>query len=108
MRLRLPSPALVIACLALLVGAGGVAYGTVKSTGQAVNIVDPTSASYAAKVDPAGTLRVRPMLNTSFSRSISVANFYTSFVPTTLLQTKAALAIDRVNFSVEDNGASRW
>ena len=56
--MRLPSPALVIACLALLLGAGGVAYGTTVATGQLVNIVDPNTAAQAAKVAPGGFLQV--------------------------------------------------
>jgi hypothetical protein len=58
MRLRLPSPALVIACVALLLGAGGVAYGTTRATGQLVNVVDPGNAAQAAKVDATGHLLV--------------------------------------------------
>ncbi len=56
--MRLPSPALVIACLALLLAAGGVAYGTTVATGQLVNIVDPNNAAQAAKVAPGGFLQV--------------------------------------------------
>jgi len=55
---RLPSPALVIACLALLLAAGGVSYATVKATGSAVNVVDPVTAANAARVDSAGKLEV--------------------------------------------------
>jgi len=58
MRLPHPSPTLVIACLALLLAAGGVSYATVKATGQAVNITDPNSAGNVAKVDGSGRLMV--------------------------------------------------
>jgi hypothetical protein len=58
MKRRLPSPALVIACLALLLAAGGVSYATVKVTGSAVNIVDGTTASRIAHVDATGKLEV--------------------------------------------------
>jgi hypothetical protein len=58
MRPRPPSPALVIASLALLLAAGGVSYATVKATGTAANIVDPTTASNIAKVDGSGHLFV--------------------------------------------------
>src|SRR5581483_8456478 len=52
MRLPHPSPALVIACLALLLAAGGVSYATVKGggTGTPVNILDPSNGTLAAKV----------------------------------------------------------
>jgi hypothetical protein len=55
MRFSLPSPALVIACLALLLAAGGVSYA---ATGNAVNIVDPVAAANKAKVDASGKLYV--------------------------------------------------
>jgi hypothetical protein len=53
-----PSPALVIACLALLLAAGGGAFAAVRATGNAVNIVDPASASRIAKVSSGGGLKV--------------------------------------------------
>jgi hypothetical protein len=55
MRLSLPSPALVVACLALLVAAGGVSYA---ATGSSVNIVDPITATSKARVSSAGKLYV--------------------------------------------------
>jgi len=57
MRSLRPSPALVIACLALLLSAGGVSYATVKATGQPTNIVDPATATNIAKVDNTGALK---------------------------------------------------
>lgn len=48
----------VVACLALLLAAGGTAYGTVQATGSAVNVVDPTHAAQIAKVDASGRLLV--------------------------------------------------
>src|SRR5581483_1281740 len=59
MRLPHPSPALVIACLALLLAAGGVSYATVKGggTGTPVNILDPSNGTLAAKVDSSGALK---------------------------------------------------
>lgn len=56
-RLR-PSPALVVALLALLFALGGGAYAAVRSTGSAVNIVDPSSAGNIAKVSSGGSLQV--------------------------------------------------
>ncbi len=57
--IRRPGPALIVACLALLLAAGGVAYATtISATGQAVNLVDPSTASHKAKVDAAGRLLV--------------------------------------------------
>src|SRR6266511_4139735 len=55
MRFSLPSPALVVACLALLVAAGGVSYA---ATGSAINIVDPITATSKARVSSAGKLYV--------------------------------------------------
>jgi hypothetical protein len=55
MRFSLPSPALVVACLALLVAAGGVSYA---ATGSSVNIVDPVTATSKAKVTSGGKLWV--------------------------------------------------
>lgn len=87
MKVRLPSPALVVACCALVIGAGGVAYGkTAKTTGAM------SSKSSKSK---------------SFERSVSVGNFYDSFAFAPVLQTTATLAIDRLNVSIEDTG-SNW
>jgi len=58
MHLPQPSPALVLACLALLLAAGGVSLAAVKTTGTAENIVDPVNAAQIAKVDPSGHLLV--------------------------------------------------
>ena len=58
MRIPRPSVALVIAVFALLLAAGGSAFATVKLTGSAVNIVDPTVATQAAKVSSGGSLQV--------------------------------------------------
>src|SRR6266511_3026432 len=58
MRLRPPSPALVIACLALLLAAGGTSVAAITATGSAVNIVDPVTAANKAKVDGTGKLQV--------------------------------------------------
>jgi hypothetical protein len=55
MRVPRPSPALVVAFLALLLALGGVAFA---ATGSAVNIVDPSDPSLAAKVDKTGKLEV--------------------------------------------------
>jgi hypothetical protein len=55
MRFSLPSPALVVACVALLVAAGGVSYA---ATGSSVNIVDPVTATSKARVSSAGKLYV--------------------------------------------------
>jgi hypothetical protein len=58
MRIRPPSPALVISCLALLLALGGTSFAAVNATGSAVNIVDPVTAGNAAKVDATGKLQV--------------------------------------------------
>jgi hypothetical protein len=52
---RRPSPALIVAFVALLVALGGTALA---ATGQLVNIVDPGSSSQKARVDSSGALRV--------------------------------------------------
>jgi hypothetical protein len=45
----------------------------------------------------------------SFDRSVSVGNFYANnFTLTTLLETSATLAVDRLNLSIEDSGTSSW
>ena len=58
MHLSRPSPALVIACLALLLGAGGSAVAATTLTGTAVNLVDATNAARVAHVDSAGKVLV--------------------------------------------------
>jgi hypothetical protein len=58
MRSLRPSPALVIAILALLFALGGGAYAAVRSTGSAVNIVDGSTAANVAKVSSSGSLQV--------------------------------------------------
>jgi len=55
--LHRPSPALVVACLALLLAAGGASFAAVRSTGQAVNVLDPTTGA-GALVDATGHLVV--------------------------------------------------
>jgi hypothetical protein len=55
MRIGKPSPALVVAIIALCVAAGGTAYA---ATGSLVNITDPVNAAQKAKVDTAGRLNV--------------------------------------------------
>ena len=57
MRLHRPSPALVVACLALLLAAGGASIAAVRSTGQAVNVLDPTTGA-GALVDSSGRVEV--------------------------------------------------
>lgn len=71
MRLR-PSPALVIAVLALLLAAGGGAFAAVRSTGNAVNIVDGTTAANIAKVSSSGSLQVSGSVTAS---QASASNF---------------------------------
>jgi len=56
--LRLPSPAIVIACVALLLAAGGTSVAAINATGTAMNIVDPVTAANKAKVDANGKLLV--------------------------------------------------
>ena len=58
MRIRPPSPALVISCLALLLALGSTSVAAVNATGNAVNIVDPVTAANKAKVDTSGKLQV--------------------------------------------------
>jgi hypothetical protein len=58
MHLSKPSPALVIACVALLLAAGGSAVAATTLTGTAVNLVDATDASRIAHVDSTGKLLV--------------------------------------------------
>jgi hypothetical protein len=50
-----PSPAMVVAIIAVVAATGGTAYA---ASGQLVNIVDPGNAAQAAKVDAAGKLNV--------------------------------------------------
>ena len=88
MKVRLPSPALVIACCALVIGAGGVAYGKTAET--------------------TGAMSSKSSKSKSFERSVLVGNFYDSFSPAPVLQTTATVAIDRLNVSIEDTGTSKW
>src|SRR4051794_12560538 len=53
--IRRPSPALVLAFIALLIALGGTALA---ATGQLVNITDPVNAANKAKVDATGRLNV--------------------------------------------------
>jgi len=55
MRSRRPGPALVLSCLALLLAAGGAAFGAAKAI-TSVQIVDPATPSQIAKVDAGGHL----------------------------------------------------
>jgi hypothetical protein len=55
MRIGKPSPALVVAIIALFVAAGGTAYA---ATGSLINITDPVNAAQKARVDTAGRLNV--------------------------------------------------
>jgi hypothetical protein len=63
---RRSTAALVVACLALLLAAGGGAYATVSTTGNPVNIVDPVSAK-AAQVSNTGALKVTGTVTTNTS-----------------------------------------
>lgn len=54
MRGHRPSPALIVAFLALVVALGGTALA---ATGQLVNITDPGTSSHKAKVDSSGALK---------------------------------------------------
>jgi hypothetical protein len=58
LHIRLPSPALVISCIALLLAAGGTSFAAITATGNAVNITDPVTAANKAKVDATGKLQV--------------------------------------------------
>ena len=55
MRIRRPSPALIVACIAIVIATAGTAFA---ATGQLVNITDPGNAAQAAKVDATGKLNV--------------------------------------------------
>ncbi len=51
MRRFRPSPAFVVACVALLLAAGGTSVAAVRATAGAVNVVDPVIPSQIARVD---------------------------------------------------------
>jgi len=55
MRLLRPSPALLISCVALLLAAGGAAFGAAQAITK-VQIVDPNTPSQIAQVDGGGRL----------------------------------------------------
>jgi hypothetical protein len=55
MRFGKPSPAMAVAIIAVVLATAGTAFA---ATGQLVNIVDPTNAARAAKVDASGRLHV--------------------------------------------------
>jgi hypothetical protein len=99
------SPAMVVALIALIAATAGTALA---ATGQLVNIVDPSNAGYAAKVDKFGSLSVLDRQRVSFSRSEMVPNFYSTGTQTTILQTTASLQISRMQLAVEDVGSSPW
>ena len=107
MRIRPPSPALVISCLALLLALGGTSFAAVNATGSAVNITDPVTAANKAKVDGTGKLQVnvngtagaRPVPpSTPWSADVSLPNGnYVSLVgpkstPINLTSLSASLA----------------
>jgi hypothetical protein len=87
MRLGKPSPAMVVAIIAVVIATTGTAFA---ATGQLVNIVDPSNASRAAKVDAAGKLNVGDgsgsltVDGTTTSRESVPSTFFRSImVPTT-------------------------
>src|SRR5947209_6026786 len=105
MRLPRPSPALVVACLALLLALGGASSAAVRATGTAENIVDPVNPAQIAKVDATGKLlvgdgaggltvdgAVRPLAPTSsFSKSAAMPG---SAVSTVQIAGPTSLPID--------------
>src|SRR4051812_5908938 len=101
-----PSPAMVVAFVALIAATAGTALA---ATGQLVNIVDPVSST-AARVDQSGYLKVasKPSPGTSFARSVSAPNYYATGGYATLIQTNATLALGRIQVTVEDTGSSPW
>jgi hypothetical protein len=78
MQLRRPSPALVVACLALLLAAGGGAYAGVRTTGNPVNIVDPVNGS-AARVSSNGLLKITGIVATNAGPSSFVNGYAPGF-----------------------------
>ena len=87
--MRRPSPALVVAFLALIIALGGTALA---ATGQLVNIVDPGSPSQKARVDSTGALRVGSASpSTAFFDTLTVNDGSTIIGPT-----KATLALSRL------------
>ena len=78
MRIRPPSPALVISCLALLLALGGTSFAAVNATGNAVNIVDPVTAANKAKVDTSGKLQVA-VNGTAGARPVAPATPWSAF-----------------------------
>jgi hypothetical protein len=78
-----PSPALVIALLALLLAAGGGAYAASRSTGSAVNIVDPVTAANKVKVSSGGSLQVSGSVNSTPTSSTNDLHGITGVDPTT-------------------------
>ena len=110
MRTRLPSPALVVSCVALLVALGGTSYAAVAVTGSAVNITDPGIAANKAKVDGTGKLQVnvngiagaRPVApSTPWSADVSISAG--AYVP--LLGPKSS-PINLTSLSVSLSGAA--
>jgi hypothetical protein len=71
----------VIALLALLLSAGGGAYAATRSTGSAVNIVDPVTA--ANKVSSGGSLQVSGSVNSTPTSSTNDLHGITGVDPTT-------------------------
>ncbi|MDQ1626251.1 MAG: hypothetical protein QOJ49_1749 [Actinomycetota bacterium] len=73
-RLPKPSPAFVVAVIALVVAMAGTA---VAATGQLVNITDPNNAAQIAKVDTSGRLQtVTAVAGTAQANEAIPANFF--------------------------------
>jgi hypothetical protein len=104
MRVRPPSPALVISCLALLLALGGTSFAAVSATGNAVNITDPGTAANKAKVDSSGKLQVA-VNGTAGARPVAPATPWStsakvSTTERTLLAGPSASPIDMTSFSL--------
>jgi hypothetical protein len=106
------SPAMVVAIVALVAATTGTALA---ATGQLVNIVDPTNAANAAKVDASGALKtttagsVRVTPSTSFSVSKTVPNFYANPTQTEVLKTTASIALNRIQVAhTSASGPVNW
>src|SRR4051812_26658372 len=98
--MRLPSPALVVACIALLLAAGGVSYAAVKATGTSVNIVDPTTATSVAKVSARGELTaLTRMLAPSKTFNFAAISFQDGVQTAQFAPTSATLAFTGIRVS---------
>src|SRR5437588_3615935 len=98
-RLRMPSPAMIVALVALTVALGGTAVAAT-NVASIVNIADPTTPANMAKVDTSGALRTGGYVGQSTPRAPFFGHTFvsTSSTGTLIGENKATVALTRLSF----------